>query len=72
MAKLKASKSDACYDSESEPDKGNDKGKKIWCGAQRRYRHQKYLEGGTQRSRGGASLLLSDVGKGFPTTVHYR
>ena len=29
MAELKASKSDACSDSESEPDKGNDKGKQI-------------------------------------------
>ena len=29
MAELKASKSDACYHSESEPDKGNDKGKQI-------------------------------------------
>eukprot|EP00253_Pinus_taeda_P023032 PITA_23032 len=29
VAKLKASESDACYDSESEPDKGNDKGKQI-------------------------------------------
>ena len=29
MAKLKALKSYACYDSDSEPDKGNDKGKEI-------------------------------------------
>lgn len=29
MAKLKASELDACYDSESESDKGNDKGKQI-------------------------------------------
>jgi len=29
VAKLKASKSDACSDSESEPDKENDKGKQI-------------------------------------------
>jgi hypothetical protein len=26
---LKASESDACFDSESEPDKGNDRGKQI-------------------------------------------
>jgi hypothetical protein len=29
VAKLKASESDACSDSESEPDKGNDRGKQI-------------------------------------------
>ena len=29
VAELKASESDACSDSESEPDKGNDKGKQI-------------------------------------------
>jgi hypothetical protein len=29
VAKLKASESDACSDSESEPDKRNDKGKQI-------------------------------------------
>ena len=29
MAELKVSKSDECSDSESEPDKGNDKGKQI-------------------------------------------
>jgi len=29
VAKLKASKSDACSDSESEPDKGNNKGNQI-------------------------------------------
>ena len=29
MAELKASESDACSDSESEPDKGNDKGKQV-------------------------------------------
>jgi hypothetical protein len=29
VAELKASESDACSDSESEPDKGNDRGKKI-------------------------------------------
>ena len=29
MAKLKASESDACSNSESEPDKGNDEGKQI-------------------------------------------
>jgi len=29
VAELKVSESDACSDSESEPDKGNDKGKKI-------------------------------------------
>jgi len=29
MAELKVSESDACSDSESEPDKGNDKGNQI-------------------------------------------
>lgn len=29
MAEIKASKSDACSDTESKPDKGNDKGKQI-------------------------------------------
>ena len=29
VTKLKASESDACSDPESEPDKGNDKGKQI-------------------------------------------
>ena len=29
MAELKVSESDACFDSKSEPDKGNDKGKQI-------------------------------------------
>jgi len=29
VAELKVSESDACFDSESEPDKGNDKGKQI-------------------------------------------
>lgn len=29
MAELKVSESDACFISESEPDKGNDKGKQI-------------------------------------------
>jgi len=29
VTELKASESDACSDSESEPDKGNDKGKQI-------------------------------------------
>ena len=29
MGELKASESDACYDSKLEPNKGNDKGKKI-------------------------------------------
>jgi hypothetical protein len=72
VAELKASELDACFDSESEPDKGNDRGESYYrCGAQHHCFHHEYLEGGTRRSRGGrASLPFQDVGKGFPVAVH--
>ena len=75
VAELKVSESDACFDSESEPNKGNDKGEADYrCRSQRHYfHHAKIQEGGTRRSRGGgASLPLPDVGNGLPTTVHCR
>ena len=48
VVKLKDSKSDACSDSESELEKGNEKGKNIIdVGAQGHYNHHEDLEGGT-------------------------
>jgi hypothetical protein len=78
VTKLKASESDACFDSESEPDKGNDRGKHIIDAepnatvATTKIQKEE-PEGGTRRSRGvGASLPFQDVGKGFPVAVHCR
>ena len=79
VADMRASESNACYEFELEPDKGNEKGKQIIDTdpnatvntANIQKEELEDPEGGTGRSSGGgASLPLLDVGKGFPAIVH--
>jgi hypothetical protein len=70
---LKASESDACSDSESELDKGNDRGKKIIDAEPNTIVATMKIQNKEPEDLEEAERLpFQDVGKGFPAAVHCR
>jgi hypothetical protein len=74
VAELKASESDAGSDSESEPDKGNDRGKQIIDAEPNATVATTKIQKKEPEDpeEAGAPLPFPDVGKGFPVAVHCR
>jgi hypothetical protein len=74
VAELKASESDACSDSELEPNEGNDRGKIIIDAEPNAIVATTKIQKEEPRRprRGKVSLPFQDVGKQFPVAVHCR
>jgi hypothetical protein len=74
VAELNASESDACSESESEPNKGNDRGKQIIDAEPNATITTTNIQKEEPKDPEEAEHLFhsQDVGKGFPVVVHYR